>query len=359
MEEEKNTPKKNQHFVPRFYLKRFSVLENGKELRLFNKKLGKFISRASLSNQASNKFYYGKDGELENDLAYSESIFAGVIRQIIETETLPKYSSRDHIRLLHFAVMTEYRNPIKRIAMEKITEILSGYIKQHEKLPEKYRDEEFQLKLSDPVAFALKNQNKNVLMITDLHIKLISNETNIPFVTSDNPVVQYNQFLEHKTPLESITGYGVKGIQIFIPISTRYMLVLFDSQVYYLGKKKSKVIHVTRPTEIDQLNILQVINSDQMVYGNERMNEVYVKHLFEMSKKFKSPREEISQKTQTGERTFMVYHGTASCRIKLNLSFVALSTYAERIDFSQGHMVYPREYAIKVADSIKNDPRII
>jgi hypothetical protein len=359
MEEDKTTPKKNQHFVPRFYLKRFSVLENGRELRLFSKKLEKFISRASLSSQASNKFYYGKDGELENDLAKSESIFARVIGNIIETEALPKYGSRDHLRLLHFAVMTEYRNPIKRVEMEKITEILGGYLKQYEKLPEKYRNEEFQLRLSDPVAFALKNQNKSVLMITDLHIKLIRNETDIPFITSDNPVVQYNQFLEHKTPLEAITGYGVKGIQIFIPISTRYMLVLFDSQIYYLGKRKSKVIRVTRQFEIDQLNMLQVMNSDQMVYGNEKINEEYLKNLFEMTKKFTSPRKELSQKTQTGERTFLVYHGATSCRIKLNLGFVALSTHAERIDFSQRRMVYPREHAMKVADAIKNDPRII
>lgn len=357
MEEKKVTEKKNQHFVPRFYLKWFSIDRNDKAIRVFNKKLDKFIPSASLYNQASKKYYYGEDGELEDDLAFSEGIFVERLRAILETETLPPYSSREHRTLLHFTVMTEFRNPIKKTAMEKVTEIVGDYAKQHVNFPDDYRNSGIKLGLKDPVAYALSNHNKSVLMISDLHIKLLKNTTNIPFITSDNPVVHYNQFLEQNTKLEGITGYGIKGVQIFIPLSPTYMLMLYDSQVYYVGKRKSKVVSISNPAEIDQLNVLQFLNSDVTCFGNGQVTEEYMKRLYEESKTYPTPRVQIHKKFQTGERTFTVYHAETSCRINLRLSFVAYSTHASRVEFHDDILVYPRDFALDVADALRNDPR--
>ncbi len=357
MDGRNNTSKKNQHFVPRFYLKQFSVNGNGKEISLYNKKYEKFVLSASLYNQASGKFYYGEDGLLEDDLAKSESIFAKVIQQIIKTETLPKHGSYEHRQILHFAVMTEYRNPVKKKEMEQLTDIMSEYMKQHANFPEKYRTENYSIKLRDPVATALMNHHKNVLMISDLHIKLFINITNRPFITSDNPIVQYNQFLEQKTKLPTNTGYGIKGIQIFIPISPRLMLLIFDSQIYYVGKKRSKHILISNLADIDQLNLLQMVNSNQSVYANEKIEEKNLQMLLEKNKEIKEVGQPISHKVKVGENSFLVHHGQTSCKIGLNLAFIYFSTHAGNVPIVESQLVYPRDYALEVADALENDIR--
>lgn len=136
---EKTTFKKNQHFVPKFYLSRFSLSGLGRELSLYNLSRRLFVQRASLSDQAAKKFYYGKDGELEDSISISEGIFAQVFKDILSTETLPPHQSAKHRQLLHFAVMTESRNPRKKAKLEEIADFIDRYIRFHPKFPDKYR----------------------------------------------------------------------------------------------------------------------------------------------------------------------------------------------------------------------------
>lgn len=356
MSEQKTTAKKNQHFVPRFHLKRFSVFGNENEIRMFEKKNEQFIASTSLKNQASEKYYYGKDGELEDDLSVSEGIFAETIKSVLSTEKLPAYFSKEHRTLLHFTVSTEFRNPIKKEAMERLTDIIGEYAKKHVNFPDEYRNSDSKLKLKDPVSFTLSNHNQSVLMISDLHLKLLKNITAIPFITSDNPVVHYNQFLEQHTKLQAITGYGMMGIQIFVPLSPAYMLMLYDSQVYYIGKRKSKTVVLSDPSEIDQLNLIQFMNAKKICFGNENTSEDLFRKLLVRSRSLPIPRQPIFKRIKTGEQTFTEYHAESSCRTNLRLSFVAYSTFASRVKFEDNALFYPRAFALQMADAIRNDP---
>ncbi|WP_394261826.1 DUF4238 domain-containing protein [Moraxella boevrei] len=51
------TDKKNQHYVPKFYLRNFSYNNNGKQIGLFNLKSEKFFVNVPLKNEASKNFF--------------------------------------------------------------------------------------------------------------------------------------------------------------------------------------------------------------------------------------------------------------------------------------------------------------
>ena len=55
-------------------------------------------------------------------------------------------------------------------------------------------------------------------------------------MTSDNPVVLYNMFLERMGVDES--GMGSRGAFIFMPLSPGLAIVLYDGKVYKIGNKR-------------------------------------------------------------------------------------------------------------------------
>jgi Protein of unknown function (DUF4238) len=351
-----NTKKRNQHFVPRFYLKKFSIENNLREIRVFNLPNKKFISRASLADQAASKFYYGKDGELEDSLSKSEGIFAGAINKVLETNSLPPHQSKEHRQLLHFAIMTEERNPMKKRLIEKMTETFGNYLKKTREFQEAakgYNVDNLLLRPADPVVLGMLNHNKAVAVTMDLFLKLLVNNTDRPFITSDNPVVQYNQFLEKNTKRNNVTGYAVKGLEIFVPLTDRYMLMFYDSQVYYVGSRRSKSVTIANNSDVDQLNMLQILNCISNVYGNEKLSEAYILGLFEKSIKFPKANEEVVQEIPNGENRFTVLHETTSCQINLSLSFSYFSTHAARFDFKDNELRIGRNHAIQMLDVIE------
>jgi len=56
-----SSKKKNQHFVPRHYLKRFSF-DQGSQIHLFNLNSKKYVPEAPLRSQCSSSYFYGEDG---------------------------------------------------------------------------------------------------------------------------------------------------------------------------------------------------------------------------------------------------------------------------------------------------------
>ena len=64
---------KNQHYVPRFLLKRFS--KDQKTINLFHFESNEIIRNAQIKHQASLDYIYGKDQMLESALQDLEKIF--------------------------------------------------------------------------------------------------------------------------------------------------------------------------------------------------------------------------------------------------------------------------------------------
>jgi len=101
--------------------------------------------------------------------------------------------------------------------------------------------------------------------IQDLEIKLLKNNSDIGFITSDNPIVFYNQLLEEIKFEGAKTGIIHRGLIILLPLSPLYCIILYDSKVYKIGSKKQTIVNVDY-SDINNINALTFLSSDKIIY---------------------------------------------------------------------------------------------
>jgi hypothetical protein len=107
------TDKKNQHYVPKFYLRNFSYENNKRQIGIYNLNNGFFIPKAKLKTQASKNFFYGSDGVIEDNLSNIEGDLSTIIKDVVDSKTVPIKNSIAHFVLLIFVTLTDLRNPVK------------------------------------------------------------------------------------------------------------------------------------------------------------------------------------------------------------------------------------------------------
>lgn len=347
---------KSQHFVPRFYLKNFSNQKNGKTISLFN--IGKeiFIPSASIKHESCLPFFYGTDRVVENNLSILESIFAKLISDIIKLKKLPSPYSKEHFLLLLFIISAASRT---EYSAEAMNETMDKTFKTIYKEDPRFKDfiQDFKIGIQNPATYSMGISLQIVPIIFDLEFKLLENKTSTAFITSDNPLVKYNQFLEFKKAFGAITGYGVKGIQIMIPINPNNYIILFDSSVYKIGDRKQKIIPINDLKDIDSLNLLQFISALKNVYFNDTINENYISDLFSLGKKHLRTRkanllESPIYYDSNGNKRKQFATFSEDIKIKLNLSFIKILKKSKKYDLGNKLVHVRNENIIKISDLI-------
>jgi len=87
---------KNQHFVPRCYLRPFTHDGADSAINLYNIDRQKFIEMASVKHQCSGDYFYGSDPLLENAIQSTEGAYGTALREILK----PDYKLTDEHRKL-------------------------------------------------------------------------------------------------------------------------------------------------------------------------------------------------------------------------------------------------------------------
>ncbi|MEF3080578.1 DUF4238 domain-containing protein [Winogradskyella poriferorum] len=287
-----NTEKANQHYVPKFYLRHFSYLNNLNQIGVFNTKSEFFIKDGKLKKQASKKYFYGKDGVLEDFYQNLENILAPLVLKYIQNENIPKQFSSEQSDMLHLIFTMESRNPMR---VNLMRQTLLEQKDRVDKIDSTFYNQEKQDILNQFVKnenlhkIMLDNLKGRVMLAMDLNFKLLKNTTNHPFITSDFPVVKYNQFMESQNWFDGMNynGSGWIGQQIFFPLNEQYLLIIFDSDIYKVGNRKESVVEISNTNSVDSLNILQFLNCTNNIFFNHSASEHYIRTLFDKSKKYR------------------------------------------------------------------------
>jgi len=337
------TDKKNQHYIPKFYLRNFSYRGNLKQIGLFNVKSNFFYQTAPLKNQGSKDFFYGNDGVIEEGLSIIEGRLAQTIKNIIADKVLPKAFSKEHLSLLMFVGLTDLRNPI-------VIEIYKSMFKTVEaKLKELniYTDtQDFfpEIEHRQAVNTSLKGLNDVVGYMGDLGYKLLINKTSTPFISSDFPIVKYNQYLEGKNWKNHKTGYGTTGLQLIVPLSNEMVIILYDSAIYKVGAKRSQCLEIDKIEDVNQLNMLQLLNCFQTVYFNETINEHYINELAKKTSKFNRPNQLESEvffkimseeEKEKGGKDNLIITGSSELAIKLKIAGISIHSSGKKHQLSE------------------------
>jgi hypothetical protein len=329
------TTKKKQHFVPRFYLKYFSNYQKNTHIGLYNFKSDTFIQQGDLRNQAYANFFYGIEGDIENALSDIERLTSEVIYKIASSQVLPKPYCTDYITIWAFTILQSSRTQASAHETEELEDKLMKNILRHRK--EQTDDiDKLKFKMENPAAFNLKIAAQTMNVAFDLGCKLIVNETDIPFITSDHPVVKYNQFLERNKFPGGLTGLATKGLQIFFPITPKLILIFYDKKVYKCGPLHRSTISTSSKEDIHYLNLLQCLNCDKIVYFNNTLKQTDLDKLIERSN---SAKQKIKDRLIINkypvqdtlqEKNSVIFHSfREDHKIKLKLSFVKETDHAK------------------------------
>ncbi len=348
--------KKSQHFVPRFYLRNFATDENGKTISLMNIDASRYVRHAPIKSQACKDYFYGVDPVIENALSDFEGQVASLIARAISECRLPQRGTDDYRSILKFVVIQSLRTGYAVKTINEYSDKLVKHIMSDDIHDES--DLQSSIVLNDPVAFNLSMIDKVLFVADDLLCVMIHNRTNLPFITSDNPVIMYNQFLEHRKTVGSNTGWTAKGLQVILPISPRHLLMYYDRDVYVVRHMKESVMCTSNMDDINMLNSLQIIGADMNVYCDLGANENDIRSIMRIAQPYMrrscaSVVEYMNKNDIDPQRSLLhAYKQDVCCKLRINN--VGLSKHAKRykLDSLAVHERNPDLYRLMHNDSI-------
>jgi len=353
--------KKKQHYIPRFYLRQFSGEPSQKSIGVWDVQKEIFIRHASLKNQAYGVYFYRKDTETEDALARIEGVVSQVLKQIVSTQQLPSRNSVEHttltIYLVYQAERTEYAAEAVNESIDKLIHIAFREDKRvKEELPQ------LRVGISNAASFRLGVVSKILPVVMDLEMKLLENKTNREFLTSDNPVVKYNQFMRLRKWPGGHDGWASIGLQVFFPISPTLCLVLYDKDIYRVGFRNRSLVDIQRTEDIDLLNALQLVNANRILYFTHNVEEKYIRSL---NRRYSGKRQrdkvlveeypELNDNDPEIRRSLIVSHAP-NINIGLPLSFIRQTKKSKRRQLGPS-MANPRNPAAVefIEDTWKNE----
>jgi Protein of unknown function (DUF4238) len=263
---------KKHHYVPRLYLKNFAE-NNGRTINIHNFKSKKTILAGNLYNQCKKDYLYGKDSECEASLGLIESAAGKVISSILTSKYVPHKMTEQYYFLLVFVLFQKNRT---LAAGEEIDEQMDNLhtnifielaeAKAAEMGISRQELEEVTVRYEHPERAALGHTAQLIPLTFDLNLKALEAMSSLEFITSDNPVVFYNPFSLGSLKIEgSATGFQSRGLQVYLPLSSRLTLLYYDSTVYKVGGRKKTIVPID-DENVRSLNFLQLLNATENTY---------------------------------------------------------------------------------------------
>lgn len=342
--------------MPQFLLNHFGC--DAKRINIFDTAKSNVRYNQLIKNVCSQNYFYDKDNSIENFINKNiETPDSTIIDEIVNGNF--KVINQNPLTLYRFILSLFCRTP-------EASERVSGFVNSH---LESVLRELFSLNGLDPEEACRGRLNFHPdrlaslltlqgfvdaeMLLIDLDYHIIKNETQLEFYISDHPVFIYNwlyQNLEHP----GVTSLTATGLQIFLPLSPKMTLCLYDPKVYKYGQRNS-VISYANDSDIEILNSFQIINSKSIIGFYSRGSEVNLKQLYEKYKGFRLPqyKSDILSTTKEGRAKTRSTHFifTQQTKLKKMPSFIkikdkykgyAYSFQQRNPDLSASHMDFKR-----------------
>jgi hypothetical protein len=328
--------KKNHHFVPQFYLRAFS--NDGRRIHVYNLKHRKPIQHASLRHQCFRHHLHGKTDDLETALSEVENVLAPLVRAVIDTSSLPPENSPDYVHLLLFVALQMVRTTR---SAEKSELGIDKMFKQTLRHDPDFKDVDmasFSVRSENPVVghltLLLEPAIKSIL---DLSMYIICAGPNQTFITSDNPVFKYNQYMQGVKGL-GVTGHITRGLQIFVPLSPKHLLLLTDSSIYRINShKNSRMVFKLPDSDITKLNMMQIHSAEENLYFSDWSQEPYVQSLVSraIQHRIEDPIRVEEFFDTEDERHSLIAQYEQMPNLQLRTSFMRVHDFANRIKLQE------------------------
>lgn len=317
--------------MPQFYLRGFASAPE--RIHLYNFALGRGVPDAKLRRQCYKRHFYGKTDELENALMLAEGAASKVLRHIIDSSILPQDGSAEHITLLFFVILQLLRTSLEAEKLSIAMDRMWKQVLKHDSRTKDFDLNSVRIGSDNPAAIALSSADLMLLSIIDLKAHLFCAAENQLFVTSDVPVVRYNQHYENLNQF-GMLGANCRGVQIFIPISPKHLLMLYDSSIYAVGDGKTNVTHAVSDADVATLNFLQAVGADENLYYNDWNISNQVQLLAQKAATYRiSDPVDVQELPEIGneKRSSLLVVRENTPNLRLTLSFVRIFKSARKL----------------------------
>ena len=124
---------------------------------------------------------------------------------------------------------------------------------------------EVRIKLTDAAAFNVATALLLSPICYDLKPIVLITEHRGQFITSDNPVALVNSFWRGRFPGPG-NNLAAAGLLVFLPLSARHTLLLYDQNVYSVPKSAKNSVFIRKSTDILNINELQILRGYDNIY---------------------------------------------------------------------------------------------
>lgn len=319
---------KSHHYVPRFYLKNFS--RSGKNIDLFNIDRGQLIRNAPIKGQCCRDYFYGKSPEQEKSLSSVEGEVATLFKIIMDQVRLPHPFTAGHL-LLCFHIATQANRT--QYAADSVNELVDGMWREILKHDPKVTPDMLQqvrFGYDNPGLISLGYAALGFPLLMDLECRVLLSPRGSEFITSDNPIVMYNQFMHWRTE-GSHTALASKGLQVFFPMWPFLTLVMYDRDVYHFGGAKSALVHMASPRDVHELNMLQFISATKNVYTFSPAANIFkvAQDAIRLRRKKKVEVKAFPQPDESGRKSEIIATSHQDIRTNAMLSFMRVHKNAK------------------------------
>lgn len=318
---------KSHHYVPQMYMRLFSA--DRSRVGVFVIKRRKLIPNAAIRGQACRDYFYGKDPRAERAFGSIEGQAAKIFADAVENNRLPSPGSEAHEWLIFFLGIQHSRT---LSAAEQHNEGSVKAVKAMLRRQAELEGNDVILDNIDKVRIRRTNAVSEVVgyatiganLLTDLTFVLISNESAIPLIASDSPVVLHNRLYEGQHI--SVTGYANVGLQLFLPLGPRVALLGYDAAAYDLQWDDDGIVRAQNADHIRLINDLQweAAHAVLLVTSDMPEGELQARAAHWTSRRPKERvvfREEVVERSTTEVRTRQG-GGQAPSAISLDLPFI-------------------------------------
>ena len=279
--------KKNHHYVPRLILRKFSTDERRISLVVLSS--GKRVDGASLGDQCCEDNFYAYRAGLEEAWGKVEGDFAQVLGDL-GRDHLEGLTDPDILQVILYVHFQQFRTMGAATDVDTFFDSFARRVFSKHAQKQGIDLELVRINARNPQQESLEQALKMTPLLLDLDAKFLISDKRLGFVISDDPVVSYNQWVEHEPHLRQWPGgwgVAIKGLQLFLPVSPRVTLCVYDPSTYQCGSPARRTTQLAI-RDIQRLNDLQAVHANECLYFNadltpreelQRLQSEWEKHL--------------------------------------------------------------------------------
>ncbi len=281
--------RKNHHYVPKFYFRRFS--QDEKSICLLRREGGEVMSSAAIKHQASKNKFYERD-DIEKALGDVEGQANKALKQLAAVQSPMELSEEAVYMVLVWVALQNARTVQARVRAQPMNDRLTQLLLEVEINKQDDLSQEEKVRMIADLPSIGGDQVNLQLMemqiamesgppaLRDLSPLLLENKTNRPVIFGDAPCVFYNAHLFFFMKLRGVLGYESPGLMVILPLSPKLLLILLDDGAYEVKRARANRVDVRDLQDVAALNTLQLHAAAECVYFHEMAFAPYVKALW-------------------------------------------------------------------------------